>query len=349
MKEAAHSFIEDWDTYAGLSWGIPDKWNDQVESARANFARIIGAKPENIAYMFGNSTAIASIMASFPFTRGDEVIYNDLDFPAIPANLMSRADYDLKYKVARSEDGKTISGTEYRKVISERTKLITACEVVSNTGFRINTDEILEISHDKGIPVFLDTYQSTGTIPMDVKRNDADFLASGTLKYLIGGFVISFLYVRDDWIENLNPGSIGWMGVDNPFADLFDKLRTELHRPNTATKFQFGTPYPFGAYTAKAGIDIILDIGVSRIYEHNMKLTQDIIDRATDRGYELLTPHDPKQRGSIVNIQVDNQHEMADTLKNNNFILDARANGIRVAPHFYNNTEDVDKLFEILK
>ena len=96
-------------------------------------------------------------------------------------------------------------------------------------------------------------------------------------------------------------------------------------------------------------LDIVLDIGISRIYEHNMKLTQDIIDRATDRGYELLTPHDPKQRGSIVNIQVDNQHEMADTLKNNNFILDARANGIRVAPHFYNNTEDVDKLFEILK
>ena len=69
VKEAAYSFIEDWDTHAGLSWSIPDKWNDQVESARKNFAKIIGAKSENIAYMFGNSTAIASIMASLPFSK----------------------------------------------------------------------------------------------------------------------------------------------------------------------------------------------------------------------------------------------------------------------------------------
>lgn len=344
VREAAYSFLEDWDTLGGLSWTKNNSWMDQVEYAKKNFAKLIGAKSENIAFMFGNSTAIASIMSSFPFKKGDEVIFNDLDFPAVPANIMARNDYEINYKVAKSNNN-TINADDYRLVIGKKTKLITACEVVSNTGFKINTEELIETAHERDIPVFLDTYQSTGTIPLDVKENNVDFLASGTLKYLIGGFGISFLYIRDDRIENLNPGSIGWMGVDSPFTDLYDKLRTEkLHRPSDATKFQFGTPYPVGAVTAKAGMDLIYKIGVKQIHRQNMRLTQKIIDRAMDGGLEVLTPVEQEQRGSIVNIQMDNPHDKVRELQSNSFVLDARANGIRIAPHFYNDSEDIEKL-----
>ena len=110
---------------------------------------------------------------------------------------------------------------------------------------------------NKGVPVFIDSYQSTGVIPTDVKKLDVDYLASGCLKWLIGGFGMSFLYIRPDLINSTNPSSIGWMGVDDPFADLYDKLRTTLHRPSNGTKFQYGTPYPFGAITAKEGMKIV--------------------------------------------------------------------------------------------
>jgi selenocysteine lyase/cysteine desulfurase len=349
VKQAAINFISDWDEFAGVSWVMENKWNDQVEAARSNFAKIIGAKPENIAYMFGNSTAISSIMSSINFSDGDEIIFNELDFPSFPTNIMSRSDHGgVNYRVVKADDGLTVSPDDYREIITDKTRLITACEVVSNTGFRINTEELIELSHERDIPVFLDTYQSTGTIPMDVRKNNVDFMASGNLKYLLGGFGISFLYVRDDWIENLRPGSIGWMGVDNPFADLYDKLRTKLHRPSTATKFQYGTPYPNGAYTANAGMKHVLEIGVEKIYDHNMRLTQEIVDRALDLDYELLTPADKKKRGSIVNFKVDGAIEKVSKMQNDGFILDARAGGIRVSPHFYNNTEDVDKLFDYL-
>ncbi len=350
VKQAGIDFLNDWDEYAGVSWVMENKWNDQVEAARNNFAKIIGAKSENVAYMFGNSTAISSIMASINFSDGDEIIFNDLDFPSLPTNIMSRSDHGgINYRVVEAKDGLTVNPDDYREIITDKTRLITACEVVSNTGFRINTQEMIELSHERDIPIFLDTYQSTGTIPMDVKQNDVDFMASGNLKYLLGGFGISFMYVRDDWIDKLRPGSIGWMGVDNPFADLYDKLRTKLHRPSTATKFQYGTPYPNGAYTANAGMKHILEIGVDKIYDNNMRLTQEIIDRSLDLGYELSTPVNKESRGSIVNIKVDNSIEKVSKMQKAGFILDARAGGIRVSPHFYNNSEDVDQLFEYLK
>ncbi len=346
VKQAALKFIEDWDEYAGLSWSMVDKWMDQVEQARSKFAKIIGAKKENIAYMFGNSSAIASIMSSFKFSAGDEIIFNDLDFPAIPANIMAHSVYGTKYVVAKS-NGKTIDMDAYRSVISDKTRLITACEVVSNTGFRMDPKQLVDTAHEFDIPVFLDTYQSTGAIPIDVRKLDLDFLATGTLKYLLGGFGISFLYVRDEWLDLL-PGSIGWMGVDNPFEDLYDKLRTQLYRPDSANRFQFGTPYPNGAYTANAGMDLINNTGINRIYSHNTNLTGKIIDNALERGYTLLTPEEDDARGSIVNIQLKNSTNVVKLLKENNFVLDERAGGVRISVHFFNNYDDIDNLFSLI-
>ncbi|MCY3411202.1 MAG: aminotransferase class V-fold PLP-dependent enzyme [Candidatus Heimdallarchaeota archaeon] len=345
VKKAGTQFLEDWDSYGGIAWNIEDGWTDQVEQARKLFAKLIGSKAENVAYFFGNSTAIASIMSSIPFKSNDNVIFNNLDFPAIPSNIMAQASGNLKYKVIESVNEKTVDLNQYRKAIDNKTKLVTACEVVSNTGFRIDTKELMELTSEAGIPLFLDTYQSTGTIPHDVSKTGVDFLASGCLKYLIGGFGISFLYVRDDWIETMEPLSIGWMGVDNPFEDLFNSLRTSLHRPSDARKFQFGTPYPVGAYTAVAGMKKVDSIGVNRIYKHNMNITRELIDLALDADFTLLNPTDDDKRGAIVNIQIKDAKNKAKYLQNNNFVLDARANGLRVAPHFYNNSDDIYLLF----
>ena len=324
---------------------MDDGWTDVVEEGRKLFANLIGAKPENIAYSFGNSVAFSSIMSAFQFSHSDNIIFNDQDFPALPAGIMAHQDFGLRYKVVGSKDG-FVEVDDYEREIDVNTKLITGCEVASNTGSRLNVDHLVEISHQRDIPVFLDTYQSTGVIPLNVKKLDIDFLASGCLKWLVGGFGISFMYIRDDWIERMNPASIGWMGVEDPFADLFDKLRTTLHRPINATKFQFGTPYPVGAMSAVAGMRLINNIGIREIYNYDMKITDMIIEEANKRDIGVLTPVEKQKRGSIVNLQVANSSKVVKELQNEEFILDMRSNGIRVAPHFYNNDEDVYRLFE---
>ncbi|MHA2250805.1 MAG: aminotransferase class V-fold PLP-dependent enzyme [Candidatus Kariarchaeaceae archaeon] len=349
VKTAVNAFMDQWNSEGGLSWIMDGGWTDTVEQARSEFAKIIGAKPENIAYSFGNSVAVSSISSSLNYDTRNEVIFSELDFPSSPTHFMAKSEYGLDYKVVKSKDNMTVALDDYRQLITDKTRMIAACEVVSNTGFRINTDELIELSHEKEVPVLLDTYQSTGYIPMDVKKNDLDFLVSGCLKWLVGGFGISFLYIRDDWMEKLVPGNIGWMGVDDPFADLYDKLRTELHRPSDARKFQHGTPYPFGAITALQGMKLIQEIGIDLIFEHNMKISQEIIDKAQDSGFETLTPVEKSERGSIVNIQVPDAHEVVTSLQNQGFILDMRANGVRTSPHFYNNSEDVDRLLDNIK
>lgn len=353
VEKAVHEYLEVWKEKGGIAWVMEGGWTDKVEEARSLFASLIGANPEHVAYSFGNSVATASIISALNLSKSDHVIFNDLDFPSSPAHMMALEEKQIKHKILQSSNHQ-IQVDQYTKQINEINKdgnkvgLIAACEVVSNTGFRLNMTELLETAHSKDIPVFADTYQSTGYIPHSVDKSGVDFLATGCLKWLLGGFGISFLYVREDHINNLNPSSIGWMGTEDPFQDLFDKLRPKLHRPGNARKFQYGTPYPIGAVTAIEGMKIIKEIGIEKIHATNMKLTKKIIDMAHEYNLQVQTPVIEENRGSIVNVKLDNATEKVNQLQSENFVLDMRANGVRIAPHFYNTFQDIEILFERL-
>ena len=345
VKEAMDKFITEWETEGGLAWGMNDGWTEKVEKARKEFANLIHAKSEEIAFSFGNSVAMSSITSALDLKKEDEIIFNELDFPATTAHVMGKEELGIHYKIAQSKDGKTISPEDYKKVLNKKTKLVTACHVISNSGFKVDINELTKISHERGIQVFIDAYQSLGTISIDVKKQDLDYLASGCLKWILGGFGISFIYIREELIDKLNPSSIGWMGMDSPFTDLYDKPRSTLHRPKTALKFQYGTPYPIGATTAYEGMKIISSIGIKTIEYQNQQLTQEIITKAKEKGFKLLTSEEKENRGSIVNIQIPDAERIVTELKDKNFVLDYRAGGVRVSPHFFNNSEDIEKLF----
>ena len=343
---ALQRFTEDWNDYAGFGWNKEHGWVEDVEHARKNFAKLVGAKLDNIAFSFGNSVATGSITSSFDFKTKNEVIFSDLDFPSTPANLMALEGRNVKYKVVKSEDGLTVSADDYKRLMTDKTQFISVCDVISNTGFRIDRQNIIELAHLQNIPIFLDSYQSVGSIQMDVKKLDVDFMASGCLKWILGGFGISFLYVRDDWIDKLNPSSIGWYGLDSPFEDLFDKLRDTLHRPTTAEKFQFGTPYPVGAILTNSGMEMIMQHTVKKIEHYNTKLCSYLIDRCKDAELDLNTPIEENQRGHIINIKAKDASNVVKKLTELNYFLDMRAHGIRVSLHFYNNQQDVDQLID---
>ena len=94
---------------------------------------------------------------------------------------------------------------------------------------------------------------------------------------------------------------------------------------------------------------IIKDVGVSKIYQCNSGLCQRLLEGVSDISLSTLTPEEPDQRGSIVNIQLPNPSDVVSELQQQNFILDMRANGIRVSPHFFNSFDDIDTLLKTLK
>jgi selenocysteine lyase/cysteine desulfurase len=175
-----------------------------------------------------------------------------------------------------------------------------------------------------------------------------DFLLSGALKWLMGGQGIAFLYCRRELVERMQPLNVGWFGTKEPFD--FDRSRLDLR--DDARRFETGTYTLPQAWTAAAGMEIILEVGVGNIRARNQELTSLIIEHIDKTNLELLSPRANEKRGGLVRVRVPggrpNAERVLHELFKRNVVLDQRGDALRISPHFFSTEEDVERCFEEL-
>ncbi len=208
---------------------------------------------------------------------------------------------------------------------------------------------VADIAHKNGAYILIDDYQGTGQIPIDVNAMDIDFLVTGTLKWLMGGPGLALVYIREGLIPQLQPTITGWFGHREQF-----KFKTrEFEFRDDAARVEMGTPAVPTIYTANGGLDIVREIGVERICERTRYLTNDLIVRARERGWNVRAPQQPERRSSIVMLQFEHPEEIVEALLARGIITDSRPGLLRVSPYFYNTIEEnvivVDAIAEILE
>jgi kynureninase len=210
-------------------------------------------------------------------------------------------------------------------------------------------EPIIRRAHEVGAHVVLDCYQSAGVVPFDVTALGVDFATGGSVKWLCGGPGAGWLYVRPDLAERLTPSFVGWQGHARPFA-----FEPELEYADGARRFLTGTPNVPALFAATAGYDVIEEVGVDRIRERSLALTQLLIDLCDDAGLEVGSPREPGRRGGTVLVVTPDHAAVHKELGERNIICDFRPDaGIRLGPHFF-NTEDelrhtVEQLADIVE
>jgi len=153
---------------------------------------------------------------------------------------------------------------------------------------------------------------------------------------------IGFLYIDERLIDEFEPEYVGWRSVEDP--DSFDSSRFSLSK--TASRFETGTPNFLGYVGAKVALGLLLEVGVANIERRVLKLTDHLITRLQDLGIELQTPTERESRSGIVNFRVDDQKAALDRLLRKRIIISIRTGGVRVSPHFYNTTKEIDRLID---
>jgi selenocysteine lyase/cysteine desulfurase len=199
-------------------------------------------------------------------------------------------------------------------------------------------------AHGRGALLYVDAYQTLGTVPVDVKALGLDFLAAGNLKFLMGIPGIAFLYVRRDLAARLEPTITGWFGRANPFA--FDVKH--LDWSPTTSRFDTGTPPIVNAYVARAGMEMINEIGAGAIRSWLEVLGQRLIDGGRARGLELLGTDNMAHKTATTAFLVDESHIVEEKMRKRGVIASARGPVIRLSPHFYNTLDDVDTALDAL-
>jgi selenocysteine lyase/cysteine desulfurase len=339
-RAAAERYLESWNQ-SGMDW---DAWVEEVQLAKSEFARLINASVDEIAVFSCVSEATSAVATAIDFSATRrKVVVTEAEFPTIGHVWLAQQRRGARVAWVPVRDG-MVDANAYDALADDETAIVSACHGYFLNGSMQDLAGLADRVHASGALLYVDAYQTLGTVPVDVRAIGVDFLAAGNLKFLMGVPGIAFLYVRRELIERLHPLTTGWFGRANPFAFQVKQLDWAA----SASRFDMGTPPVINAYVARAGMAIINEIGVDAIRRWLEVLGRRLIDGGRERGFTLHGTDDMARKTATTAFVVDDSHAVELTMRRRGIIPSARGPVIRLAPHFYNTMADVDTALDVL-
>lgn len=343
-KEDLGEFFELWQTKSITAWS---DWLPEVDRAAERIAKIISA-PQGSVIMHQNVSNVMSVLAScLEYTpERNKVVYEELMFPTVSYVWQAEKRRGADCVLVPSQDGVTIDVDAMCAAIDEKTLVVPIQHVVFSSAYIQDVKKICARAKEVGAHVILDCYQSIGTVPLDVVDLGVSFATGGSVKYVCGGPGAAWLYVRPDLIEKFAPRVTGWFGNEAPFAFTMP----EQTYAETVWRYMGGTPAIAALYQSRAGQRIIGEIGVRKIREKSLAMTQTCIAWVDELGMTLRSPRSEAQRGGSVVFDFTGAADVCRELNRRKFFCDHRPGaGIRIAPHFYTKASEIELFFAELK
>jgi len=341
VADAVRKYTDDFSRF-GTSSFKPD------DNGKTEFARLIGAKSGEIALVENTSMGLNIAANVLHYPRGSKIVTTDLEYPSVVYPWLRRR-LGVKVHYVKNVNGKVLLD-DMEKAVDDKTVAVTISHVEYVNGFRHNLRVLSEIVHEHGAYLIVDAIQSVGTMPIDARRDDVDFLMAAGYKWLLSPPGAAYLYVKDDLIEKFEPPFVGWASVKQEVfntTDFWDIWNLNLSK--TASRFEVGSPSVMSFLGAAEAMKMLLHFGTENIKKRIMKLTDRLIDAVKDMGLKLQTPEEKPCRSGIVNFKIDQPQKIVEKLGKKGIVVSARSHGIRVAPHFYNTEREIDKLMEEIK
>ena len=340
VRESYQRYLADWDE-RGAPW---DYWVEKTEDARAAFAGLVNADPDEVAVTTSVSAGLSAVASGLRFARRSKIVTTDWEFPTV--GQIWHAQESRGARVVHVEAGKdgTIPFERFEQAIDEDTAIVSITHVCYRNGARVDVDKVTRLAHERGALVFLDAYQSAGSLPLDVRQLGVDFLAAGVLKYLLGSAGLAFLYARRDVIERVWPTATGWFADRN----VFEMDHRDYSPAATAARFQSGTPPVPSIYAGIAGIELMQEIGIEDTRKHVLGLNSRLLEGLDELRATVVTPRRPKRRGALICVKSLDAPELVAALGREGIVTSERDGSLRISAHAYNSTEDVDELLAAL-
>jgi len=341
VKRAVIDFLNEASESAIFSY---ESWMDKIEIIRDSCARLVGSQKEEIAFVKNTSHGISIVAEGLDWNDGDNLLVYEKEFPSnvYPWMNLKRRGIEVRFIPDR---GNKINLDDIEGLVDSRTRLISISSVQFSNGFMIDLERLAELCNQKGIFLFVDAIQSLGVIPMNVKEFGIDFLAADGHKWLLAPEGTGIFFCRKGLAQELNPPLIGWKCMEEEYD--YDHINFCLKQ--NAPRFEEGSLSVMGIIALGAAVDLLLEIGIDRIYERVLDFGDLIHEEAVKRRFEILSPKKREDRSGIYAIKGGfDSKAVRDRLKAEGMLVNVRGGAIRIAPHFYNTDEELLKFFSSL-
>jgi selenocysteine lyase/cysteine desulfurase len=274
---------------------------------------------------------------------GDEVVVNDLDFPA-GATPWLQPSCPATVKVWRNRAG-ALRIEDLVPLLSKNTRLVTVSLASFFNGFMIHLPEVVKAvrKHSSAL-LAVDVTQALGRIPLDLRG--ADLIVSSTHKWILASHGGGLVGVPKEKAADWTVPAGGWFNLEDPFgANRFEKA---VSKPGAAG-FTVGMPNYPAVYAIRAALDYIKAVGVANIDRHARPLTLHCLEEVSKLPVELLTPLEPEHVAGILAFGHPKAEQIHARLHERDIHVMSHAGRIRIAIHGYNTAADVDTLLRELK
>jgi kynureninase len=345
VYDAAHDYAQSWATRGVRAW--EEGWWQLAGEVGDDIGDLINAENGTVSCHQNVTTCQAIVASCFDFSGPrNKVVYSDLNFPSVMYFWEAQRERGARVEMIRNDDGVHVNTERLLEAIDEHTLLVPISHVIFRSAFIQDVEAIISRAHEVGAYVLLDCFQSTGTVPVDVRALNVDFACGGVLKWLCGGPGVAYLYVRPDLAAKLEPKFTGWIAHQQPFAFEIGPQRYT----SGAYRFMTGTPNVPALYCARPGLKIVSEAGVQNIRAKSKRQTARLIELADQHGWCVNSPRDAERRGGTVSIDMPNAPEVCAELLRRNVLVDYRPiAGVRMSPHFYTEDRELDIAVEAVE
>jgi len=315
----------------------------QWEAVRVLTGELFGLSAAEVGVCSCSSEAYNLAALALRLRDGDEVVVNDLDFPA-GATPWLQPTCPADVKVWQSRGG-ALRVEDLAPLLGPRTRLVTVSLVSFFNGFTLRLAEVVAAVR-KHSPALLavDVTQALGRIPLDLAG--ADLVVSSTHKWILashGGGLVGVPAARSaDWTVPAG----GWFHLDDAFGP--KRFTKAVSKPGAAS-FMVGMPNYPAIYAIRAALDYIRGVGVEAIDRHARPLVLACLDELKKLPVELLTPTEPEHVAGILAFRHPRAEEIHRHLHAQNIHVMSHAGRLRVAIHGYNTAADVERFVRELR
>ncbi|HUJ96181.1 MAG TPA: aminotransferase class V-fold PLP-dependent enzyme [Terriglobales bacterium] len=338
VYDSLKGYADTWATRGVRAWD--ERWWMLAVQVGDAIGALMNAATGSISTHQNVTTCQAVAASCFDFSgKRNKIVYDDLNFPSVMYFWEAQRAYGARVHMVKTDDGITVPTERLLDAIDETTLLVPISHVIFRSSYINDAKAIVEKAHRVGAHVVLDTFQSLGSVPVDVQGLNVDFACGGALKWLCGGPGVAYLYVRPDLGRKLEPKFTGWFAHQDSMA--FETGPTRYADP--PFRFMNGTTHIPSLEAAGPGLKIIAEAGVEQIRKKSQRQTARLIELADKHGWRVNSPRDPEKRGGTVSIDMPDSREVCRELLKRDILVDWRPKaGVRFAPHFYNTDEEVE-------
>ncbi len=321
----------------------------RAEEVRTSAARLMGVAPADVAFVKNTTEGLGFVANGLAWQPGDRVVVPDFEFPSTLYPWLALRDLGVVVDLVEPRGrGGCLPVEAFAEMMAAGPppKVVATSWVQFGRGWRTDLAALAELCHDAGSLLCADVIQGLGVVPAELAAWGVDFAMADAHKWLLGPEGIGVLYVAAGCLELLRPLEPGWASVAH--REQWDNRELIYH--DDARRLEGGSHNSAGIHAMGASLDLLEVAGIDEIWSHVDGLCDRACAGLDQAGVTVLSDRSPAGRSGIVTFRLDGydpatlHRELADE----GIVCSPRGGGIRIAPHGYNTTEEIDTLVTVV-